>query len=333
MTGRWGVALVLCALTGLLSACAPLVLRGDGALRAPAIEPDALIADDGRRLPMDHYGGDAPRAVIIALHGFNDYARHFDLAAAYWARRGIATWAYDQRGFGRGADPGLWHDPDRLIADARLAARLARARHPQARVILLGMSMGGAVALSAATGPDPGIDGLALVSPALWGWRDLNGLYATTLWLSAHLTPDWTVTGRGLGRLASDNLAILRRMSADPLVIKETRIDAIYGLVGLMDRAQDAAADVAVPTLVLAGSEDQIVPLEPMRAAAARLAGPCRFVQYGAGYHMLLVDLSAERVWREIADFALDPPSPRDMTHPCREVDAGPPELKQSLVP
>jgi alpha-beta hydrolase superfamily lysophospholipase len=34
------------------------------------------------------------------LHGFNDYSNAFEVPAQALAWRGIATYAYDQRGFG-----------------------------------------------------------------------------------------------------------------------------------------------------------------------------------------------------------------------------------------
>src|SRR5262249_47536372 len=40
------------------------------------------------------------RAVILALHGFNDYSHAFAMPGPLWAEQGIATYAYDQRGFG-----------------------------------------------------------------------------------------------------------------------------------------------------------------------------------------------------------------------------------------
>src|SRR3546814_13687678 len=58
-----------------------------------------------------------PAAIILALHGFNDYSRSFEAPAAYWADRGIATYAYDQRGFGQTPHRGLWPGAARLIAD------------------------------------------------------------------------------------------------------------------------------------------------------------------------------------------------------------------------
>ena len=48
------------------------------------------------------------RAVILALHGFNDYSNAFEGPGEVWAGHGIATYAYDQRGFGAAPERGLW---------------------------------------------------------------------------------------------------------------------------------------------------------------------------------------------------------------------------------
>ncbi len=288
-----------------IAGCAPMVVM-PGSMSIPVqLQAEAIIASDGHRLLLTRYDapGD-PKAVIIALHGFNDYARHFDLAAPYWAERGIATFAYDQRGFGRGTDAGLWADSTTMIQDARQVTSALRERYPHTRIILLGVSMGGAVAVSAA---QSGIeaDGLVLVAPALWGWRVMNPFFQISLWLSAHLAPDWTLTGRGLGRKPSDNVPFLRRMGRDPFVIKQTRVDAVYGLTGLMDRALGAPEKINLTTLILFGDDDQIVPESPVRELAEKITAPCRFTYVLGGYHMLLVDLAAKRSWDEIATFAL----------------------------
>ena len=91
------------------------------------------------------------RAVILALHGFGDAGDlTYDGAAAYWAGRGIAVYALDQRGFGGNASRKQWPGIDALIADATAAARDLRRRHPGLPLVVVGHSMGGGVALAAA---------------------------------------------------------------------------------------------------------------------------------------------------------------------------------------
>ena len=69
----------------------------------------------------------------------------------------------------------------------------------------------------------------------------------TALWLVAHALPWYKLTGEGLNITPSDNIPMLRALAADPLVIKATRADAVWGVVNLMDRAYAAAPDVASP--------------------------------------------------------------------------------------
>ena len=46
-----------------------------------------------------------PRAVILAVHGFNDYSNAFETFGTFAAGHGIAVHAYDQRGFGANPMP------------------------------------------------------------------------------------------------------------------------------------------------------------------------------------------------------------------------------------
>src|SRR3546814_4785620 len=65
----------------------------------------------------DVCSSDLPKAVILALHGFNDYGMAFADPGAWWAQRGIATFAPDQRGFGAGPYHGYWPGGQRMADD------------------------------------------------------------------------------------------------------------------------------------------------------------------------------------------------------------------------
>ncbi len=320
---RLGLVPVLC-LALLAAACAPrLAPPGPGAgagagPTAPRLTADTLIASDGLELPLRAWlpeDGAAPHAVILALHGFNFYSEIFEEPAAYWAARGIATYAYDQRGFGAAPHPGRWAGTPAMIADLTAAARLLRARHPGAPLYLLGDSMGGAVILAAlgAAEPPPN-DGAILVAPAVWARSTLPLGHRLGLWIGAHTLPWLKVSGRGLKIQASDNIAMLRELGRDPLVIKETRIDAIHGLVDLMDAALAAAPRVQTPVLLLYGAKDEVIPggpsLQLWRDLPVGARDRQRRALYEDGWHMLLRDLEAEVVLDDIAHWIADPRTP-----------------------
>jgi acylglycerol lipase len=305
------IALILLALT---AACAPRIQESGPFDAAPALESDTFIARDRLRLPLRKWLPDgAPRAVVAALHGFNDYANAFDEPARAWARRGIATFAIDQRGFGAAPGAGLWAGTDAMVDDITALAQTLQSRFPGTPVYLAGDSMGGAVVLAAlARRKDLRPSGALLIAPAVWGRAHLGPFKSGMLWLTAHTLPWFRVTAEGLDIQPSDNIEMLRRLARDPLVIKATRIDAIWGLVNLMDEALAATANVDIPLLLLYGTRDEVIPAEPTRDAILRLSqnGKTRTAFYDTGYHMLLRDLGAAQPTGDAGAWFLDPSAP-----------------------
>jgi acylglycerol lipase len=279
----------------------------------PRLAEHEIVTPDGAHLPLRVW---LPRgrvkAVILALHGFNDYSNAFAIPAEALAWRGIATYAYDQRGFGAAPLHGSWPGRAQLAEDLVTASRLVRQAHPGVPLYLLGESMGGAVVAVAMTGesrtPPPEADGIILVAPAVWGWQTMGLFERSALWAGAHLLPSLTVSGRGIIRVEpSDNVAMLRAFSRDPLVIKETRIDTIYGLVDLMAAAYRSGPKLDAPLLYLYGDRDEVVPRAPTEQMIESLPEAARSRQriawYANGYHMLLRDLGGAAVVSDIASW------------------------------
>ncbi|MDP2048953.1 MAG: alpha/beta fold hydrolase [Cypionkella sp.] len=284
----------------------------------PALEPQTLLMDDGARLPLARWTPETgePWAVLVALHGMNDSRASFRLAGPWWAERGIETWAVDQRGFGEAPGRGVWAGQVRMTEDLRTAVALARARHPQAIVAVVGESMGGAVAIAAfASDHPPDADRLILLAPAVWGWTAQGPARSMALWIAARAMgdravdpPKWAVRDR----LASDNIVELLRNGRDPNSIISTRFDALYGLVDLMETASQGLGDVRAPTLLLYGAHDNVIQQGPMRLAL-RQAGPrpgLRTAWYPDGWHLLNRDLQAESVYRDVEAWLRDRAGP-----------------------
>ena len=297
-------ALFLCVV---LAACAPVVAPMGLQNAVPTVESEFFLTRDGLRLPLRHWDAAHPRAVIVALHGMSDYSNAFAMPAPWWAEHGITTYAYDQRGFGKAPNTGVWPGGKVMREDLADCVAAVRALHPGVPVFALGESMGGAVVLSALTAPEPPrVDGVILVAPAVWSREDMPLAYRAALWLTAHTFPRMHLSGKGLKIWPSDNVPMLVQNSRDPLFQKQTRADAIWGLVNLMDEARKAPGRLTGPTppiLFLYGAKDQIIPKEPTEATAKELGSRAEVRVYPGGYHMLLRDLDGPDVWGDIMDW------------------------------
>ena len=312
---------LLCALAALtmLAACAPTmqqVGRPDAGFVGPVLRDHDFISFDGAALGLQTWTPKTsePWAVIIGVHGMDDYSNAFHLAAPFWAEEGIATLAYDQRGFGRSPGRGIWAGEALMTQDLRTLTILARQRYPHAVIAVVGESMGASVAIAAfASAQPPPADRLVLVSPAVWGWSSQPLLYRAALWLTAHIDGPAVLNPPSFVYRhirASDNTEELIRMGRDPLMIWGARVDTLYGLVGLMQTAWRDIGAPGPPTLYLAGAHDQIIPRAPTLQAAHRLRPDERSAYYAHGWHLLLVDHQAPVVWRDIEGFLRDPAAP-----------------------
>jgi alpha-beta hydrolase superfamily lysophospholipase len=294
-----------------LAACTPSEQAFNPAGVTPTLSRDVFLSVDGEKLPVRSWlPKKKPKAILVALHGFNDYSNGFVSAGTYFKKHGIATYAYDQRGFGEASQTGVWAGEENLKRDAITFVQTIHKQHPKTPIFLMGESMGGAVAILASSGNElPPLAGIILIAPAVWGGDSMPLLNRSMLWTFAHIIPDTKMTGKDLKIMATNNIPMLRRLSADPLVIKSTRVDAVYGISNLMDSAYAQADKVKPPILLLYGGQDQVIPPKPVESVVRRLPKPFDVGYYEEGYHMLTRDIQGESVLADIADWIAKHPT------------------------
>ncbi len=287
----------------LMVGCTPLVNAPGTPVTTARIEQHRFVTADGAELPLRSWLPERlpPRATIIALHGFNDYSNFFASAGTYLAEHGIASYAYDQRGFGGSPGRGLWSGIDAYTDDLAVFSRELRKRHPGVPLYILGESMGGAVTIVAMSGGNrPDVDGVILSAPAVWGRETMPWYQRWLLAVASRTLPSLQLTGKGLHIAPSDNSEMLRALGRDPLMIRGTRVDTIHGLTNLMDRALIQAPQVPGPVLVLYGKHDQVIPKEPTLKMLDQMPATTRRVFYEQGYHLLLRDLHRDKPLADI---------------------------------
>jgi alpha-beta hydrolase superfamily lysophospholipase len=203
------------------------------------------------------------RAHLLLVHGIAEHAGRYPHLAARLASAGIATHAYDQRGFGRSAGVrayvdrwSQYHDDleDRL-ADVRAAAG-------GLPVVLYGHSMGGLIALGYTLDPSrPQPDLLVLSAPAIDAkvpeWKRV---LAAVLSLAA---PQFTIANTFPNGGLSSDPAVESAYLADPIAVHRTTARLGDSLFNEQDRVKKVLAvggPLPVRTYVLHGSDDPIVP-------------------------------------------------------------------------
>ena len=198
----------------------------------------------------------SPAARILLVHGIAEYSGRYEAVGELLAGAGFEVHCPDLFGFGksggRRGDIGDWADYHDQVQVHLEAFR----EDTQTRVVLLGHSMGGLIALGYLLSERPQPDLAVLSAPAIGGGAAWQKAIAGPL---ARIAPSLAVSNNLDGSQLSRDPEVAELYFADPLVITRTTTR----LGNYMFQAQDAAKasldKLSVPTLVVQGGADRIV--------------------------------------------------------------------------
>src|SRR5947208_2214211 len=155
-----------------------------------------LTAPDGTLLVYDMYEAAAPRAAILALHGWADHAGRWRDVGERLCAAGYSTYVLDLRGHGRsGGRRGHLSRFSQLLGDLQALRRAVRRRQDVPQV-LVGHGFGGLVVLRyLETQPGEPPAAAVIVSP----WLASRARPAVWKRIAARLADLWPTlpTGRG----------------------------------------------------------------------------------------------------------------------------------------
>jgi len=212
---------------------------------------------DGQRLFVRDWRSATAHSAVLIVHGLGEHCGRYDMLARWFLDRGYTVRSYDQRGHGRTPGPraALRHRDDLLrdLAHVYEHYTVSLGRSP----LLLGHSMGGAVALRAVLDGRVEPPALVLSSPALRTFEApwLRQLAAVL----ARVLPNLPLSsGLPLESLSHD-VSVIEAYRKDPLCTRRVTprmADFIFraGSSSITD-----AWRLRVPTLLLAAGSDRLV--------------------------------------------------------------------------
>jgi alpha-beta hydrolase superfamily lysophospholipase len=231
----------------------------------------------------------APKAIILAAHSFSDYRASYNSIGPWFAKKGIAFYAYDQPGFGENPKRGLWAGTEGMITALEKEYATIRKNHPTTPLYLLGESMGGGTILSTLSNhPEWDVSGIILAAPGVREGIDYRYLYNAGLEAITTVYPSYSVfkddrEGPPLTKEA------IERIKNDPNIVRNVRMDTYYGLIKLADYASDNAGKINAPLLLLFGGKDTAIAPTAICHLFARIGSEHKSFRYYKGEpHLLL---------------------------------------------
>lgn len=204
--------------------------------------------------------GERPIACLLCVHGLGLQSNSYEFFAKETSNRGLAVYAIDVRGFGSWMNAGgkAKVNFDDCLADIKQALESIRAANPNLPVYILGESMGGAIALRAASMFPELVDGLISSVPA--GERFNQGKTSMKVFLNLLSGFDVSNVGGDILNQATRNSKLKTQWSEDPLARLNLTPQELIQFQDFMNTNHDAAKKLAnMPVLFVQGNGDQLV--------------------------------------------------------------------------
>lgn len=228
-----------------------------------------VAARDGTELLVRRWpaaSGEPAWAHVLLVHGLGEHSGRYHRLAGWLTAAGLDVHGYDQRGFGASGGPRAhieaWSELHDDLEDRLDAVRVEAAGRP---VVLYGQSLGGLIALGFVLADRTKPDLLVLSAPALDS--TIPAWKLALVRVLGRVTPRLMIANGLRGEQLSRDPAVGVDYLADPLNVH--RSTAGFGLAGILEQERVRAHldGLALPTRVVHGAEDTIVPL----AASERL--------------------------------------------------------------
>lgn len=252
--------------------------------------------------------------VIIGIHGFCGASADYTNLGEHLLKRQPKTGLYAYEVRGQGSDPiharrGDIGNPADWYHDLFAFTQLVRERHPDAKIVWFGESMGALIAAHAyerAPAGEPPCDGLVLSSPIVRFRDDIPAWTPALVQIAATALPLARVS---LGTLAggqdvqmTQGSSHMEQAQKNPYHIEQHTLRLIGALARLIDGMNRCAASFRSPVLVLHGGNDFFNSDSDVRGFVARIpaSAPATYRNYPEAYHLLMYDEKRDRIFRDV---------------------------------
>ncbi len=256
-----------------------------------------------------------PEVVLIGIHGFCGASVDYKNLGKYLQIQDPSTALYAYEVRGQGSDPiaerrGDIGRPSDWYHDLFAFTELVRKKHPEAKIVWFGESMGALIAAHAwSKSPvgKPPCDGLILSSPIVRFRDDIPAWTPGLVQVAATAMPLARISLETLS--GGDSVQMTQtsthgeQAEKNSYHIEKYTLRLIGTLSGLISGMNDCAAEIHSPILVLHGGQDYFNNDYDIRGFMARLpeTTPAVYKNYPKAYHLLMYDAQKERIFRDVS--------------------------------
>jgi len=264
------------------------------------VKAGQFTTEDDLKLYYNYWPAENGAAVAVYLHGLESHMGWFFNLAESLNSKGINVYAFDRRGSGINRDSCKNFCLKYILSDLKIFLDLVKKEHPYSKIFLIGLCLGGKIAVSFASCFQNYVDGLALISPSLKNKLKFS-LFDI---LSILFRPNSMLKIPIEDKMFTSNEKCLKYVSKDPMRLHYIPARHLLEIVKMDRSVKDALNNLRLPVLLMLAGIDDIIDTASIKKWFKKLPSPDKTIKvYKNCYHLLTFEENANEIIDEAAEW------------------------------
>lgn len=271
------------------------------------MKTDSFKTNDGLKIHTIYWQPETEsNRVVILVHGLSEHSGRYEHVAEHLTRAGYHVYALDHRGHGQSEGTRIHVEDDtRFITDLKQYHTQIREKHPNAKLFILGHSMGSVISLQfILTYPDA-VDGIIVTGTATDVASGVSPLLRSVGNFAYRLSPTAPIQPPGGDSVLTRDTEMLKKAANDPLFYKGwTKASIAKFILDTGEMIQSRASEITMPTLIMHGEDDALTPISGSQTMYERVGSADKTLKTWENMlHEILNEVEREAVMETITDW------------------------------
>ena len=254
--------------------------------------------EDGSKLYYDCWPARPDEPCVIYLHGLESHMGWFLNLAEFLNSKHINVYAFDRRGSGLNKNNSGNFSSRYLSSDLNMFIDLVKKEHPESGIFLIGLCLGGKIAVDFFSYHKDCLDGLILISPSL-----RNKLkFSLAEKFSILFRPNRMLKVPIKDEMFTSNERWLKYIEKDSLRLRNIPAQHLLEIAKMERHLGEASGNIKLPVLLMLAGIDEIIDTDGVKRWYEKLPSRDKTLKFYKDYHHLLTfEENAAFVMEDIA--------------------------------
>ncbi|MFA5085285.1 MAG: alpha/beta fold hydrolase [Candidatus Omnitrophota bacterium] len=260
-------------------------------------------AEDSSQLYYDCWPAGRNEPCVIYLHGLESHMGWFMNLAEFLESKNINVYAFDRRGSGVNKNSSRNFSSRYISDDLKIFIDLVRKDHPDSRIFLIGLCLGGKIAVDFFSYHKNCLNGLILISPSL----ENKLKFSLPDKLSILFRPNSMLKVPIKDEMFTSNEKWLKYIKKDSLRLRYIPAQHLLEIAKMGRHIKKASGNIRLPVLLMLAGIDEIIDTGGVKRWYKKLPSRDKTLKFYKDYHHILTfEKDASRVMEDIVVWIKD---------------------------